>query len=168
MDPDEHPRLASLGMQLATELKGSFLAANILGEMLRSNPNPQFWHAILASVRALVQEHLFSFGVHPEDLLERNTPVDFPSVAFVGAHQGQRCLVYDLREAGPGQDELPLPSSQEVLMGGKVPVEDKFDVLVWKSRILPYRSYIATFEKQKPPCMVGKRNRLLALRGTSA
>jgi len=168
MDPDEHPRLASLGMQLATELKGSFMAANILGEMLRSNPNPQFWHAILASVRALVQEHLFSFGVHPEDLLERNTPVDFPSVAFVGAHQGQRCLVYDLREAGPGQDELPLPSAQEVLMGGKVPVEDKFDVLVWKSRILPYRSYIATFEKQKPPCMVGKRNRLLALRGTSA
>ncbi|KAK8447290.1 hypothetical protein SEVIR_8G042000v4 [Setaria viridis] len=164
MDPDEHPRLASLGMQLATELKGSFLGANILGEMLRSNPNPQFWHAILSSVRALVQEHLFSSGVHPEDLLERNAPVDFP-MAFVGAH-GQRCLVYDLREADPGQDELPLPTSQEVLVGGKVPTEEKFDVLVWKSRIPPYCSFIATYKKQKPQRMVGKRNRL-ALREAS-
>ncbi|CAL4995345.1 unnamed protein product [Urochloa decumbens] len=94
MDPDEHPRLASLGMQLATEMKGSFLGANILGEMLRSNLNPQFWHAILSSVRGLVQEHMCSSGVHPEDLLERNSPVDFP-MALVGAH-GQRCLVYDL------------------------------------------------------------------------
>ncbi|CAM0148222.1 unnamed protein product [Urochloa decumbens] len=164
MDPDEHPRLASLGMQLATEMKGSFLGANILGEMLRSNLNPQFWNAILSSVRGLVQEHLFSSGVHPEDLLERNSPVDFP-MALVGAH-GQRCLVYDLREASPGQDELPLPTSQEVLTGGKVPAVEKFDVLVWKSRIPPYCSYIATYEKQKPQRMVGKRNRL-ALRETS-
>ncbi|CAM0150278.1 unnamed protein product [Urochloa decumbens] len=164
MDPDEHPRLASLGMQLATEMKGSFLGANILGEMLRSNLNPQFWNAILSSVRGLVQEHLFSSGVHPEDLLERNSPVDFP-MALVGAH-GQRCLVYDLREASPGQDELPLPTSQEVLTGGKVPAVEKFDVLVWKSRIPPYCSYIATYEKQKPQRMVGKRNHL-ALRETS-
>ncbi|CAD6254629.1 unnamed protein product [Miscanthus lutarioriparius] len=160
MDPDEHPKLASLGMQLATELKGSFLGANILGEMLRSNPNAQFWHAILSSVRALVQEHMFSVGVHPEDLLERNVPVGFTNVSFVGA-QSQGCLVYDLREAGPGEDELPLPTSREVLTGVKVPAEDRFDVLVWKSRIPPYCSYIATYERQKAPRhIVGKKNRL--------
>jgi hypothetical protein len=167
MDPDEHPKLASLGMQLAAELKGSFLGANILGEMLRSNPNAQFWHAILSSVRALVQEHMFSHGVHPEDLLEKNVPVGFTNVSFVGA-QSQGCLVYDLREAGPGQEELPLPTSREVLTGVKVPAEDKFDVLVWKSRIPPYCSYIATYERQKVPRRrIGKKNRL-ALREISS
>lgn len=167
MDPDEHPKLASLGMQLATELKGSFLGANILGEMLRSNPISQFWHAILSSVRALVQEHMFSLGVHPEDLLERNVPVGFTNVSFVGAQSQGCCLVYDLREAGPGHEDLPLPTSREVLTGVKVPAEEKFDVLVWKSRIPPYCSYIATYERQMVPRRrVGKKNRL-ALREIS-
>ncbi|KAK3118464.1 hypothetical protein QOZ80_9BG0699480 [Eleusine coracana subsp. coracana] len=101
-------------MKIATELKGSFLGANLLGEMLRANPNTQFWCSILSSIRELVQKHLFSLAVHPEDLLERNSPVDFAKVAFVG-DQGQGCLVYDLREAGPEQVELPLLTSQEVL-----------------------------------------------------
>ncbi|KAF0895880.1 hypothetical protein E2562_016603 [Oryza meyeriana var. granulata] len=157
MDPDEHPKLASLGMQLATEMNGSFLAANLLGELLRDNPNTQFWQSILFSLRELVQKHLSCFGVHPEDLLERNTPVDFTRVAFVGA-QVQGCLVYDLREAGPAQSELPKLMSQEVLLGGNIPVEEKFDVMVWKSRIPPYCDYIATFEKQKPQRIIGKRN----------
>ncbi|TVU26769.1 hypothetical protein EJB05_29330, partial [Eragrostis curvula] len=161
MYPDEHPRLASLGMQIATELKGSFLGANILGEILRANPNTQFWRNILSSIRELVQKHSSSFGVHPEDLLERNSPVDFPKVAFVG-DQGQGCMVYDIREAGPGQAEQ-LPSSQEVLMGGQIPVEEKFDVLLWKSRIPPYCSYIATYEKQKPQRISKKRKDVAAV-----
>ena len=112
MDPDEHPKLASLGMQLATELKGSFLGANILGEMLRSNPNARFWHAILSSVRALVQEHMFSVGVHPEDLLERNVPVGFTNVSFVGA-QSQGCLVhYWKRMLCRGPEALPRAKSR--------------------------------------------------------
>uniref|UniRef100_A0A0D9XPD5 Disease resistance N-terminal domain-containing protein n=1 Tax=Leersia perrieri TaxID=77586 RepID=A0A0D9XPD5_9ORYZ len=157
MNPDEHPKLASLGMQLATETNGSFLAANILGELLRANPNTQFWQSVLLSLRELVRKHLSCFGVHPEDLLERNTPVDFTRVAFVGA-QVQGCMVYDLREADPSQSDLPKLTSREVLSGGNIPVEEKFDVLVWKSLIPPYCDYIATFEKQKPRRMVGKRN----------
>lgn len=52
-------------------------------------------------------------------------------------------------------------------MGGEIPVEEKFDVLAWKSRIPPYGNYIATFEKQEPQRLVGKKNRL-ALREMSA
>uniref|UniRef100_A0A0D3HIJ7 NB-ARC domain-containing protein n=1 Tax=Oryza barthii TaxID=65489 RepID=A0A0D3HIJ7_9ORYZ len=157
MNPDEHPKLASLGMQLATEMNGSFLGANILGELLRANPNTQLWQSILLSLRGFVQKNLCCFGVHPEDLLERNTPVDFTRMAFLGA-QVHGCLVYDLRVAGPAQSQLPKLTSREVLLGGNIPVEQKFDVLVWKSRIPPYCDYIATFEKQKPRRVVGKRN----------
>ncbi|KAL6870734.1 hypothetical protein ACP4OV_014582 [Aristida adscensionis] len=159
MDPDEHPRLASLSMQLAYELKGSFLGANIVGGMLRANPNAQFWRHILSGLRALVQENLLSFGEHPEDLIDRNFPVDHSKLGFLG-NEGQGYLVKDLREADPGQSELPLLTTQELLMGGKIPAEEKFDVLVWKSHIPPYCDYIATYVKQKAQCMVGKKRRL--------
>ncbi|OEL16094.1 hypothetical protein BAE44_0022887, partial [Dichanthelium oligosanthes] len=42
MDPDERPRLASLAMQLATELKGSFLGAKILEDLLERNAPVDF------------------------------------------------------------------------------------------------------------------------------
>uniref|UniRef100_A0A0E0BFN2 Disease resistance N-terminal domain-containing protein n=1 Tax=Oryza glumipatula TaxID=40148 RepID=A0A0E0BFN2_9ORYZ len=147
MDPDEHPKLASLGMQLATEMRGGFLGATVVGGLLRANPSTQFWQSMLLCIREVAQKHLSSFGVHPEDLLERNAPLDFTRVAFVGA-QVQGCLVYDVRVAGPGS-ELPKLTSQDLKLGADIPAEDKFDVLVWKSRIPPYSNYIVTYEKQK-------------------
>ncbi|EEE51695.1 hypothetical protein OsJ_33062 [Oryza sativa Japonica Group] len=156
MDPDEHPKLASLGMQLATEMRGGFLGATVVGGLLRANPSTQFWQSMLLCIREVAQKHLSSFGVHPEDLLERNAPLDFTRVAFVGA-QVQGCLVYDVRVAGPGS-ELPKLTSQDLKLGADIPAEDKFDVLVWKSRIPPYSNYIVTYEKQKRRYKVGRRN----------
>ncbi|KAK1647039.1 hypothetical protein QYE76_064844 [Lolium multiflorum] len=61
MDPDEHPNLASVGMKLATELHGSFLAANIVGGVLRSNPNAKFWcNMLLKNGRALLHLAFYS------------------------------------------------------------------------------------------------------------
>uniref|UniRef100_A0A453HMQ2 Disease resistance N-terminal domain-containing protein n=1 Tax=Aegilops tauschii subsp. strangulata TaxID=200361 RepID=A0A453HMQ2_AEGTS len=158
MDPDDHPKLASLGMQLAALLQGSFLGANILGELLRANPSTEFWRGVLSSIRVLVREHMSSFGTHPEDLLGRNFPVNFGSAALVGG-PAQGYLVYDLREAGPAQSELPKLTSQELLTGRDIPVEDKFEVLVWRSRIPPYCDYVVTYEKQKNHVAVRKRQR---------
>ncbi|XP_037429736.1 uncharacterized protein LOC119295419 [Triticum dicoccoides] len=157
-NPDEHPKLASLGMQLAALLQGSFLGANILGELLRANPSTEFWRGVLSSIRGIVREHLLSFGTHPEDLLGRNFPVNFGSAALVGG-QAQGYLVYDLREAGPAQSELPKLTSQELLTGRDIPVEDKFEVLVWRSRIPPYCDYVVTYEKQKIHVAARKRQR---------
>uniref|UniRef100_J3N697 Uncharacterized protein n=1 Tax=Oryza brachyantha TaxID=4533 RepID=J3N697_ORYBR len=156
MDPDEHPRLASLAMQLAAEMKGAFLAATVFGQLLRDNPSTEFWETILLSLREVAQKHLSAIGAHPIDLFDRNIPVDFPRIAFVG-NQVQGCLVYDLRTAGPGQTELPKLTSQDMILGAHVPDGDKFDVLVWKSRIPPYSNYIVTYEKRKPLRMVGRK-----------
>jgi hypothetical protein len=135
MDPDEHPKLTSLGMQLATELRGSFIAANIVGGVLRANPNAKFWCNILLSVRELILTH-HSFRVNREDIYGRDFPVKFKGY-----------LVYNLRKADPGQSELPKLSWQDLLSGVEVPDEDKFAVLAWRSRIPPYSDYIITFEK---------------------
>jgi hypothetical protein len=158
MDPDEYPKLASLGMQLATELQGSFLAANIFGGVLRANPNAKFWCNILLSVRELVRTPC-SCCVNREDLYGRNLPVKFTKLSIVGG-QVQGYLVYDLRKAGPGQSELPKLSWQELLSGVEVPDEDKFDVLAWRSRIPPYSDYIITFEKQKLRRKACRKNHL--------
>jgi hypothetical protein len=80
---------------------------------------------------------LSSFGTHLEDLIGRNFPINFVNVALMGG-QAKGYLAYNFREDGPVQSELPKVTSQELLMGGYNPVEDKFEVLVWRSRILPY------------------------------
>uniref|UniRef100_A0A0E0MCS6 Uncharacterized protein n=1 Tax=Oryza punctata TaxID=4537 RepID=A0A0E0MCS6_ORYPU len=157
MDPDEHPKLASLGMQLATEMNGSFISATIYGELLRANPNTQFWKRILLFLRELAQKHLTSSGLHPDDLFDRNIPVHLSRTSLVDG-QVHSCLVYDVRVAGPAEGQLPKLTSRDMLLGGDIPVEDKFDVLVWRSRIPPYCNYIITYEKRKPRRMVGKRN----------
>ncbi|KAG8088962.1 hypothetical protein GUJ93_ZPchr0011g27149 [Zizania palustris] len=155
MDPDEHPKLVSLGMQLAAVLKGAFLGANILGEVLRANPSAKFWHNSLSIFTELVDNNLSSFDAHPEDLLDRNSPVYFTKVAHVGT-KVQGGLLYDLREAGPAECELAKITSRDMILGGDIPDEHKFDVLIWKSRIPPYHGYIATFEKREPGCIVGR------------
>uniref|UniRef100_A0A0D9XPD0 Uncharacterized protein n=1 Tax=Leersia perrieri TaxID=77586 RepID=A0A0D9XPD0_9ORYZ len=152
MDPDEHPKLASLGLQVAEEMNGSFLGATVIGEILRANPNTQFWQSILLCLRELAHKHLSSCGLHPDILFESNIPVDFTRIAFVGA-QVQAYMVYDLRVADRAQSELPNLTSREIILGN-IPVEDKFDALVWRSRIPPYCDYIATFEKRKPRRML--------------
>ncbi|KAF0895884.1 hypothetical protein E2562_016607 [Oryza meyeriana var. granulata] len=58
MDPDEHPKLASLGLQVANVMNGSFIGATVIGELLRANPNTQFWKRI----------HFMSFHMTSEDL----------------------------------------------------------------------------------------------------
>ncbi|PNT64137.1 disease resistance protein RGA2 [Brachypodium distachyon] len=97
MDPDEHPKLVSLGMQLATELNGSLLAANVLGQALRANPNAPFWQKVLLSMKELVRVHMFAFGIHLEFLLERNSPVNFTKLALVGG-RSQGYLVYQVAD----------------------------------------------------------------------
>ena len=105
----------------------------------------------------MAQKHLSSSGVHPDYLFERNTPVDFSRIAFVDG-QVQGFLVYDVRVASPAEGQLPKLTSRDMLLGGDIPVEDKFYALVWRSNISPYCNYIVTFEKRKPQHTIGKRN----------
>lgn len=54
-NPEEHEELASLAWKIATQIKGTFIAANVFARLLRANPNVQFWRHILEFVRKAVQ-----------------------------------------------------------------------------------------------------------------
>lgn len=46
-NPDNHPQLASIGMEIARMLRGLLLSANVIAEMLRKNLSVQYWLHIL-------------------------------------------------------------------------------------------------------------------------
>ena len=51
MDTQDHPKLASIAMDLAHEMHGSFLAATVLTGLLKANFDARFWSMALASVK---------------------------------------------------------------------------------------------------------------------
>uniref|UniRef100_A0A0E0IYJ5 Rx N-terminal domain-containing protein n=1 Tax=Oryza nivara TaxID=4536 RepID=A0A0E0IYJ5_ORYNI len=157
MNPDDHPKLASLGMQLATELQGSFLGANILGHILRGNPSAEIWSRFLMSLRRMSRKRLSIFEEHPP---EKNHPSHTAEVAFMN-YRG--CMLYDLREAGHFQSDIPRLTPAGVELEGKIPCDLGFDVLVWRSQIPPFCNYTATFLQPKPRRIVRRKKNPLAV-----
>lgn len=161
MNPDEHPKLASLGMQLAKQLQGSFLGANMVGNVLQANPDAEIWYEMLMSLREMEQMRFLLFGEQcPDDILAKNDPVD---TAMMVSLRYRGCLAYDLRETGHAQiRELPrlTPEGPQMEDGKNIPRDEKFDIVVWRSRILPFRNYIATFVKPKPRRVRRRKNHL--------
>ncbi|KAF0918126.1 hypothetical protein E2562_022712, partial [Oryza meyeriana var. granulata] len=44
-NPEEEPKLASICMEIATMVKGSFMATHMIGGILKSNRSAQFWYS---------------------------------------------------------------------------------------------------------------------------
>jgi hypothetical protein len=74
-DPNDHPKLASLCMEIAATFRGAFLAANIVGGLMRANMDTQFWRRLLRLWRDFISKHLLMFGEHPTELMLRDQPV---------------------------------------------------------------------------------------------
>jgi hypothetical protein len=60
-DPDEHPKLASVAMDMAVEARGSFMAAMVSADL----SNRQLWYKVLATARHNMQKNLMLFGESP-------------------------------------------------------------------------------------------------------
>nr|XP_051206054.1 uncharacterized protein LOC127321048 [Lolium perenne] len=69
-DLADHPKLASIAMDMSRECRGCFLAANIFPRLLRSNPCPQFGSSVLAALKGLKRNHyLYTAADHQEPAL---------------------------------------------------------------------------------------------------
>jgi hypothetical protein len=75
-DPENHPQLASTAMELAMNVNGMLLVANMLADLLRKNQNVQFWFHILKMFRKSIEHNFSRFGEHPKQLVERDHPTD--------------------------------------------------------------------------------------------
>ncbi|KAL6899294.1 hypothetical protein ACP4OV_005952 [Aristida adscensionis] len=152
-NPDEHPELASIAMEIAAELDGSFLCANICCGYLRANMSIQFWRKILELERNHVQRNILHFGERPQTLLRRNQEAYVWSMS--NSSVKFKVLYYQTHSP---QNEAPntLPMLHGV-QSRTAKDHGKLDLLVWKSRIPPYHSYVMSCEMEAQHMMPKKR-----------
>nr|TKW30306.1 hypothetical protein SEVIR_2G027200v2 [Setaria viridis] len=155
MDPEMHPRLTHLAMEIAKTTLGrrGHLSANIIAHLLKDNFDVKFWSALLAFLRRYSQKLVSQFGGHPADSPNQNRPVLFERMATPS-----ECIVLDHRCQHPSEEEIPKIKFQDVLCGSVMP-RGKFDVLAWRSRIPPYHSYVYTCKIEGPKTRAVKRKR---------
>ncbi|XP_010234358.1 uncharacterized protein LOC100826359 isoform X2 [Brachypodium distachyon] len=77
-NPDDHPQLASIGIETATLLHGGLITANVVADMLRKNLNTRYWLHIQQRFRNMVEDNLSVFHTHPKRLLEKDHPWTSP------------------------------------------------------------------------------------------
>ncbi|XP_003561289.2 disease resistance protein RGA2-like [Brachypodium distachyon] len=153
-NPEMHPRLAYLAMEIAKMLNGSLLAAHVISRLLGGNFNMNYWCKVLEFMRRSVAKHISMYGEHPCDLVDENKPT---YMAMLGENSGEDLFISDT--CSP-QEEIPEITIQDVVYGGVKP-DGIFKILAWKSQIPPYHCYIYTCEIRKSQARVFKRKRSL-------
>ncbi|XP_051218086.1 putative disease resistance protein RGA1 [Lolium perenne] len=155
-NPEAEPKLASLAMEIAADLNGSFVVGNIIASLLRANFSAKFWRMAMSTVRECRRRYPFMFGalalpVSPWQLAEQ---AQFPLIGTTG-----QCLsMSNDRQIVSTGVEAPLIKMRDVMTGSVVLPDGKFEALAWKSTIPPYYSYTFTCEMQKPrPVPVRKK-----------
>uniref|UniRef100_A0ACD5VR85 Uncharacterized protein n=1 Tax=Avena sativa TaxID=4498 RepID=A0ACD5VR85_AVESA len=155
-NPEDHPKLVSIAMDICTEEKGSFIGANIACSLLRANLDTRFWCSILQNMREYTEKHRHLFGKHPHDLLQKNRHVYLWRLA----ETSKVFVSYGCYQACPAQKEVPRITLQEVLSGRPAP-RGRFEALAWRSQIPPCYSYLMSCSVQTPVLPRKHRSRLV-------
>jgi hypothetical protein len=158
-DPEAEPKLASLAMEIAADLNGSFVVGNITASLLRANFSAKFWHMTMSCVRECRRRyHPFVFGALalPVSSWQLTEQPQFPRIGTTG-----ECVsLSNDRHIVSARAEAPAMKMQEVMNGSVVLPEGKFEALAWKSLIPPYYSYTFTCEMQKPRRVAVRKKRV--------
>jgi hypothetical protein len=140
-NPEEHPNLAALGMEIAVHMNRSFIAANTVAGILRANLEAQYWRKMLRCLRDFASKHLSMFGEHPTNLLQKDQPVYIWTMAKTNNIVVMRDIY---QECSPQISEVPKITAQDVL-SGRVKSKGKFQAVAWRSRIPPCYTYLVSF-----------------------
>ncbi|CAL5008534.1 unnamed protein product [Urochloa decumbens] len=138
-DPEEHPRLASMAMEMATELRGCFMCAHIAGALLRDNFTAQFWRRLLAFSREY-KKYPFASSNCQDGTSTKDHPRHGWEIAK--SKPAKYFLLRNSYQKALAQDDGPKITLADLLFGS-VKRRGRFEVLVWKSYIPPYYSYIS-------------------------
>ncbi|KAL6643939.1 hypothetical protein ACP70R_018705 [Stipagrostis hirtigluma subsp. patula] len=141
-DPEEEPKLAAMTTEIAASLDNSFVAGNIIASLLRANLSVKFWSMVLACTKEMNKSYHFKFGVHHVSSLK--------NIKLIRRLNGSNeyCLILNNCRTTSSQDDVPVMTFQDILLGSDVP-HGKVDVLAWRSSIPPYYSYIFSCEIHK-------------------
>ncbi|KAL6615955.1 hypothetical protein ACP70R_038225 [Stipagrostis hirtigluma subsp. patula] len=155
-NPDDHPELASVAMEIAVQLNGLFLGANITATLMRDNLSVQFWRRVLVCLRAFTSKHRLMFGEHPGDRLEKGAPVYTWRIAR-SSSEIVICSVYQ-KPSSSSQHDVPKITSTDII-AGSVPQQGEFQAVSWRSNIPPYYTYLASCASRAATCKMASKNK---------
>ncbi|KAF8692656.1 hypothetical protein HU200_039483 [Digitaria exilis] len=163
----ENPKLASIAMEMATEMNGCFMCTTIFGGMLRSRLDLGTWSMTLATYREFKQRNRIAFkqrdnfNCHPNlvDPWTLSSPILLPTVNKVSP--GYFVVVNHYQTApGIGDRAAPMVSVQDVIFGSARP-QGKFAALAWRSHIPPYHNYVFSCEQRMPSVSTVSRKKII-------
>ncbi|KAG2587740.1 hypothetical protein PVAP13_5NG171900 [Panicum virgatum] len=144
-DPEGLPKLLRVAMALFAGIHdpAAFAAAGLIAASLRADLSARSWRRVLG-VYAGATDWRGVFLCRPVN--------GAPGVPCTFRDRRKSTGAATARSVLPGVTMLDLVTGGAVLPGG----ETRFDVLVWRSRIPPYASYVAT-------CDVGRARQVVAV-----
>ncbi|XP_044971215.1 disease resistance protein RGA2-like [Hordeum vulgare subsp. vulgare] len=153
---DEQPKLATMAMEIALELRQCFTSARIAAGILRDNFNARFWRTVLDCVRESKQTNLLMFDQHPYLRLREDAPMYCWRLV-----KGHRYFFICNHHQSESSENVPKINLQDIMLGcgGKLPCGE-FEALAWRSRIPPYYNYTVSCKMQAPQLTVGRKKRV--------
>uniref|UniRef100_A0ACD5T866 Uncharacterized protein n=1 Tax=Avena sativa TaxID=4498 RepID=A0ACD5T866_AVESA len=152
-DPENQPpKLTSIAMELALEMRGSFLFAHVAAALLRANPSARFWCRVLRHAREHMRKNTLLFGECPDN---ESRFVCCIAETQPGSEDSKLFRIHHSYQKGPAANgEVPrmdLLSGMDLVSGtwSAIP-QGKFEVLCWRSLIPPYLSYVFGCEFVRP------------------
>uniref|UniRef100_A0A3B6AQS7 NB-ARC domain-containing protein n=1 Tax=Triticum aestivum TaxID=4565 RepID=A0A3B6AQS7_WHEAT len=155
---EDHPKLASMAMEMANLTSGCFMSANIVSGILKPNFNPHFWSMVLAVLRNLKKTNMSVYG----DRFTLPWKMAEPTYLRRVNKNSSECVVlfldYETCSAETGPEALRMMSAQDLLFGS-VRLRGKFKVHAWTSHLEPHYNYIFHCEIQRPQRLVARNKR---------
>ncbi|KAF2921200.1 putative disease resistance protein RGA3 isoform X2 [Oryza sativa Japonica Group] len=169
LDAEEHPKLASLAMDIAREMNQCFMGSCIYSVLLKANFNARFWSMALARIREFKLKNNLIYNAYlvggPWEAVKPayvRTVNKISSEYLVVLHDYQTLsvpnMVHCYTNSAQSEGEVPEVSMQDFLFGSVKP-QGKFKVLAWRSHLPPHYNYIFNCEVRRPHHMVTSKKR---------
>lgn len=166
-DPEDHPKLASIAMEIFDEyfdqekfqeFTGPFIDTSSMAYYLRASDDPRHWRRVLECFRQKDQKNQLLLSRDPSDL-----GVKRKYVLFQRPGSSICCEIYNQDRVGPAHEQASAVTMGDILSGSVRP-HGKFEVVVWKSPLPPYYSYIYSCEiHELNVCIMhGQKRRVLS------
>uniref|UniRef100_A0A0E0LGE7 NB-ARC domain-containing protein n=1 Tax=Oryza punctata TaxID=4537 RepID=A0A0E0LGE7_ORYPU len=168
INAQEHPKLASIAMDMARELDGCFMGASIYSGLLKANFSARFWNMALACIREFKRTNLLVYGAHIDNPWQTSEPT---YVRKVNKTSSEYLVILDdyqtfsipnmvdcYTNSAQSEAEVPEVSIQDFLFASVIP-QGKFKVLAWRSHLPPHYNYMLSCEVQRKHHMVAKKKR---------
>uniref|UniRef100_A0A0E0LGE4 NB-ARC domain-containing protein n=1 Tax=Oryza punctata TaxID=4537 RepID=A0A0E0LGE4_ORYPU len=145
MDTEEHPKLASIAMEIARELNRCFMSSGMFNELLKANFNTRFWSTVLTRIREFRKLDILHYA-----------NFDGPWEAVELAYVRRTCSVTNnCTNSAQREPEVPHLSLEDSLWKP----QGKFKVLGWRSHLPPYYNYMFSCEIRKSQHIIARNKR---------